>query len=245
MLRCNKILLHCKIILAIALLSTAAQAKKKVIKTKPVPVAAPAPEPAPEPAPAAAPAPPPEPAPVATPAPPPAPPPPVEKPPEKPSADLEALNAEYLAIRDELFRSRAKAELIGSALFKTRMVATFRYRAGRAWPLRKVTLRLDDQPVYSADAPNAEEAVRVYEGFTVPGKHTLVLRVECSAQGETRVAYGAEGTFVIDVPDGKQSRVAFDVDETGDGPQPLAKKHAGEFSVHLHADVKVLEKDAK
>ena len=57
--------------------------------------------------------------------------------PARSAVDLESLNAEYNQLRDELFRSRAKAHLIGDALFKTRIVARFKYEArdaaGRGW----------------------------------------------------------------------------------------------------------------
>ncbi|HZS40357.1 MAG TPA: hypothetical protein VFF06_26175 [Polyangia bacterium] len=206
----------------------------------PAPVAAPAPSPAPEPTPA------PALAPVAAPAPAPAPepqqPPPVEK---SAKVDVDGLNAEYQSLRDELFRSRAKVELLGTALYKTKLLVRFEYGAQRAWPLKRVTLKLDDQPVFAADAPSAADPIKLYEGFAAPGKHTLTVHVDCGATGETRVAYAADGSFTLDLPDGKQSRVDLVADETGDGPQTIARKKGGVFYVRLKADVRVLELDQK
>jgi hypothetical protein len=161
------------------------------------------------------------------------------------AADLESLNAEYHALRDELFRTRAKAELLGTALFKTRLVTTFRYLAQRAWPLKKVSLKLDDQPVYAADAPSAEDPIKIYEGFLAPGRHSLAVCVECGAVGDSRLGYAAEDTFVFEAADGKQARVELNVDETGDGPQPLSKKKAGDFDVRVRARVRSLGLDEK
>jgi len=113
------------------LLSVPAWAKpKKRPLPRPVPVEKPA-----ENLPSLAPKeePPPPPPPLAPP--PPVVPPPKEEPPPKPdkvAIDLEALAGEYHALRDELFRSRAKAEMVGKQLYKTRMVATFQYKAQRA-----------------------------------------------------------------------------------------------------------------
>ena len=160
----------------------------------------------------------------------------------KANVDLEALNREYNQLRDDLFRSRAKAHLLGDALFKTKIVATFLYKAQRAWPIKKVTLKIDDQPVFTADAPSTQDPLKLYDGFAAPGKHTLALRVDCGATGEDRVAYGAEGTFVIDVAENKQSNVAFVVDETGDGPTKIAKKREGTFDVRVRADVETVER---
>jgi hypothetical protein len=163
-----------------------------------------------------------------------------------PPVDLDALAVEYAALRDELFRARAKAELLGAALYKTRMTASLQYQAGRAWPLQKVTLRLDDQPVFAADAPAAgDEPLKLFDGFAVPGRHTVTLRVECGAVGSAHKGYATESTIAVDVPDGKQSRIAFVVDETGDGPQALAKKKQGTFDLRVRANIKLLEREAK
>ena len=117
----------------------------------------------------------------------------------KANVDLDTLNREYNQLRDELFRSRAKAHLLGDALFKTKIVATFQYKAQRAWPIKKVTLKIDDQPVFTADSPSTQDPLKLYDGFAAPGKHTLAVRVDCGATGEDRVAYGAEGTFDVRV----------------------------------------------
>ena len=236
------------LILAMSTVAMAAPKKKPRPIHHPPPSAAPAPAPTNEPAatesapadagpPAAvesAPPPPatPAPAPMTTP----------EPTTSKANVDLDALNNEYNQLRDELFRSRAKAHLLGDALFKTKIVATFQYKAQRAWPIKKVTLKIDDQPVFTADSPATQDPLKLYDGFAAPGRHTLAVRVECGATGEDRVAYGAEGVFVVDVAENKQSNVGFVVDETGDGPTKLAKKKEGTFDVRVRADVETVER---
>ena len=158
------------------------------------------------------------------------------------TVDLDGLNNEYNQLRDELFRARAKAHLLGDALFKTKIVATFQYKAQRAWPLKKVTLKIDDQPVFTVDAPATADPLKLYDGFAAPGRHTLAVRVECGATGEERVAYGAEGNFVVDVAENKQTNVAFVVDESGDGPAKLARKREGTFDVRVRADIETVER---
>jgi hypothetical protein len=172
--------------------------------------------------------------------------PPVEKPAEaKERIDLEQLSGEYHALRDELFRSRAKVEMLGAALYKTKMLAMFQYKAQRAWPLKKVMLRLDDNPVYTADAPQAEEPIKLWEGFAAAGRHSVGVRVECGAQGDSRLSYSAESTFVFDVEDNRLSKIEITVDESGDGPQPIAKKKEGTFDVKIKARVRNLKPEAK
>lgn len=249
-----------RLALAMIVFSTAtafaAPAKKKHPPSRKPPVVNPAPPPSPpsEPppseqtAPGDAGSPPAESAPApSTPPPTPAPPPSPMTTPEpsgggKANVDLDQLNAEYNQLRDELFRARAKSHLLGDALFKTKIVATFQYKAQRAWPIKKVTLKIDDQPVFTADSPSTQDPLKLYDGFAAPGKHTLSVRVECGATGEDRVAYGAEGTFVVDVAENKQSNVAFVVDETGDGPAKIAKKREGTFDVRVRADLETTER---
>jgi|GEM_PF-2065152 len=221
-----------------------AEAKSKSKAKKPTPVAVPTPPPV-TPPPAA-----PEPVAAPTPPPTPPPPPPTPTPPpivaaSGPKVDLEALNAEYNTLRDDLFRSRAKAELLGAALYKTKLLALFQYGAQRAWPLKKITMRLDDAPVFTADNPAAADPIKLYEGFTTPGRHTLTVRLECGATGESRLAYTSEDSFTFDVEDGRQARIELSADEVGDGPQPLAKKKEGTFDVRLIAKVRNLKLDQK
>jgi len=225
-----------------------AEAKAKPKGKKPPPAVPAAPPPAPTPPPPAPTAPEPiaaTPPPAPTPPPPPAPTPPPIVAASGPKVDLEALNTEYNALRDDLFRSRAKAELLGAALYKTKLLAVFQYGAQRAWPLKKVTLRLDDAPVFTADNPAAADPIKLYEGFTVPGRHTLTVRLECGATGDSRLAYTSEDSFTFDVEDGRQARIELSADESGDGPQPLAKKKEGTFDVRLMARVRNLKLDQK
>jgi hypothetical protein len=235
-----------RLVLAIAIVSSVALAAPK--KRRPVfhhpptapPVEATPPPPPPTETPpaesAAAP-------PVETPPPaPPPPPPPKEEAPPKANVDLDALNNEYNQLRDDLFRSRAKARLIGDALFKTKINASFQYKAQRAWPLKKVSLKIDDQPVFTADSPSTNDPLKLYDGFAAPGRHTLALKVDCAAVGEDRVAYGAEGVFIIDVAENKETRIAFVVDESGDGPAKIAKKREGAFDVRVKADIETVER---
>lgn len=213
--------------------------------TPPPPAPTPEPTPATEQPPATDAAPPAEstpPPPAATPTPAPAPMTTPEPAPSKANVDLDALNREYNQLRDDLFRSRAKAHLLGDALFKTKIVATFQYKAQRAWPIKKVTLKIDDQPVFTVDSPATQDPLKLYDGFAAPGQHTLAVRVECGATGEDRVGYGTEGTFIIDVAENKQTNVAFVVDESGDGPQKIAKKREGTFDVRVRADLETVER---
>jgi len=107
-------------------------------------------------------------------------------------------------------------------------------------------LKLDDQPIADQDSPNAaDEPIKIFEGFVAPGRHKVSLRVECGATGDANQSYAAEGVFIVEAVDGKQARVKLSVDETGDGPQSLAKKKEGSFDVRVRGDVASLKLDEK
>ena len=163
----------------------------------------------------------------------------------KSTVELDSLVAEYGAIRDELFRSRAKAAVLGEALLKTQLVIAFRYEAGRAWPLRKITLRLDDRPVYSAESVTGNDMQKVFETVAASGRHVITARVEATGAGEERISYATENSFGFDAADGKITRVELSVDETGSGPAALAKKKEGSFDVRVKANVKSITPEKK
>ena len=71
------------------------------------------------------------------------------------------------------------------------------------------------------------------------------MRVECGATGEASFGYATEDSFVFEAADGKQARIELTVDETGDGPAPLAKKKEGELDLRIRARVRSLAREAK
>jgi hypothetical protein len=183
-------------------------------------------------------------APAATPAPAPVAPTPSPQP-SKSSVELDGLVTEYSAIRDELFRSRAKAAVLGEALFKTKLEVNFKYAAGRAWPLKKVSLRLDERPVYSGESANGDTPQKIFETVAAPGRHVLTARVEASGVGEDRVSYATEDSFGFEIADDKVTRVDLTVDETGSGAGPFEKKKEGTFDLRIKANVKSLAVEKK
>ena len=74
-------------------------------------------------------------------------------------------------------------------------------------------------------------------------KSGLLLGVECGAAANQ--SYAAEGTFTVETTTGKETRVQLSVDESGDGPQYLARKKTGTFDVRVRADVDAKELVAK
>jgi hypothetical protein len=141
-----------------------------------------------------------------------------------PSIDLAKLRAEYDRLRDELFRSRARAELVEEGIYASRLSATLRWKGAPDFILRRAEIRLDGNSIWdSGEKPLVDELLKVSERPAKPGPHTLTVRIEVrpGKKGEKEHAdlgYESEQTFVINVPDGQRTSVAITGDDDGDLP---------------------------
>jgi hypothetical protein len=228
-------------------LSSAAHAKPKRKARRPAAAAAPAPDDAPSesatpdepiagqnkpddkpaeaPPPDAAPARAPSPAKVAdaeSPAPPPAA--PVVTP--GPSVDLQKLRADYDRLRDELFRSRSRAQLVEESLWNARLGAELRWKAAPDYIIRHAEVRLDGGTIWdSGDKPVTDDKLTIAERPCKPGPHSFTVRLEIRPGTKKKgkdidtLGYSTEHTFAIVVPDGKRTTVALTGDEDGSLPE--------------------------
>jgi hypothetical protein len=141
-----------------------------------------------------------------------------------PSLDLAKLRAEYDRLRDELFRSRARAELVEEGIYASRLGASLRWKGAPDFILRRAEIRLDGNAIWdSGEKPLVDELIKVSERPAKPGPHTLTVRIEVrpGKKGEKEKAdlgYESEQTFVINVPDGLRTNVAITGDDDGDLP---------------------------
>ena len=213
-------------ILFAATLASAARPRKK-------PKPAPAPTPAAEPAPA----------PVAEPAPAPA---AASQPvaPKKEEAapdvasEVQALRKEYEGVRDELFRSRAKAAAVGSALYSSRLELGARHVAARFRSLRRMAIRLDGASVFedATGAPMTDDAIR-FQGWVAPGPHQITFHVEAQAKDDERFVSTVEDTMTIDVPAGTTVTVKARVDDDGDIAYEWKKSQKGSYKLKMDVSV--------
>src|SRR5690606_10605605 len=69
--------------------------------------------------------------------------------PAQPGAiDVDALRQEYLKLRDRLFRSRARAATVASAVFSTRLQVNLYYTTGRFYTITRASIRLDGSTIF-------------------------------------------------------------------------------------------------
>jgi hypothetical protein len=141
-----------------------------------------------------------------------------------PAVDLAKLRSEYDRLRDELFRSRARAELVEEGIYESKLAATLRWKGAPDFILRRAEIRLDGNSIWdSGEKPLVDELIKVSERPAKPGPHTLTVRIEVrpgkkSEKEHADLGYESEQTFVIDVPDGQRTNVVITGDDDGDLP---------------------------
>ena len=205
------------LIIPVLVLSAGDAEARRKRKKPPPPAPSPSPSPEPEPTPEPEASPPPAPSPSAAPTPSPE---PEASPEPEPGAgdkgiDVDALRREADAVRDELFRSRAKVRTITSSLYSSKISVDLKYGAGRFFTLRRLIIKLDGARIFDDPEGLAKAASPLFEGFLAPGRHTLSFRVEATSKDDETFTYITEDTFAFEAKAGKLSRVSASMDEDG------------------------------
>jgi hypothetical protein len=138
--------------------------------------------------------------------------------------DLEKLRADYDRLRDDLFRSRARAQIVEDGLYKSKLSAAFRWKGAPGALVHHATLRLDGGEIWdSGDKPVTDDLITVAERGVKPGPHALTLHLEIrpgkKSKDSDKLGYSSEHTFAIMVPDGLRTHVAITGDEDGSLPE--------------------------
>ena len=151
-----------------------------------------------------------------------------EAPPPKPgpSIDLQKLRADYDRLRDELFRSRSRAQLVEEGLWNARLAATLRWKAAPDYVIRRAEVRLDGGTIWdSGDKPVTDDKLTIAERPCKPGPHSFTLRLEVRPGTKKKgkdidnLGYASEQTFAIVVADAKLTTVRLTGDEDGSLPE--------------------------
>ncbi len=157
--------------------------------------------------------------------------------------DLEALRKKYLELRDQLFRSRARAAAVAGALYSSKISIRLEYATGRYYTVNRATVRLDGANVFddTTGAIASDKAPR-FEGFIAPGRHMLSVRVEATGKDDDRFKSATESSFVIEAPAGDDLIVVATARDAGDIPYKWRKKQRGSYQLHLDVNVQALKR---
>lgn len=157
--------------------------------------------------------------------------------------DIDALRQEYLRLRDELFRSRARAATVASALYSTRLRVHLDYESARFYALTRATIRLDGASIYddTSGAIGNDTAPR-FEGYVAPGRHQLSVRIEALGKDDERFTSIIDNTFTIQALAGKDVVIRARARDGGDIPYAWEKKQRGSYGLHLDVAVEAMDR---
>lgn len=158
------------------------------------------------------------------------------------AVDVDALRKEYEGIRERLFTSRARAAVVGDALYSSQLRIHLKHASGRFWAVRRATIRLDGANVYddTQGAIVGDDAPR-FEGFVAPGRHVVTIRIEAVSRDDDRITTTTEDSFTIDVPQKKLVLVRAKAADDGDMGWSWKRKAKGSYALRLDVRVEARE----
>lgn len=164
--------------------------------------------------------------------------PPAPKAEEPAGVDVDALRQEYLALRDQLFRSRARAAAVASSVYSSRMRLHLDYGSGRFYSVTRATVRLDGASVYDdTGGAIAQDKAPRWTGFVAPGRHVVTVRIEAAGKDDQRFTSALESTFVVIAPGGKDVIVRCKAEDDGDIPYEWKRQEQGSYKLRLDVSV--------
>jgi hypothetical protein len=171
---------------------------------------------------------------------------------DKPAAnepDVDALRQEYLSLRDELFKSRARANAVASQLYSTRLQVKLTYTTARYYNPAKASIRLDGATIFedASGAIGGDDGIR-FDGYVAPGKHLLTFRIEATGKDDDTFTSTTETQVVVKAVAGKDLVVAAKAKDGGDIAYEWKKSEHGSYGLGVDVAVKTIgheEKGAK
>jgi hypothetical protein len=162
---------------------------------------------------------------------------PADKPGDGP--DVDSLRQEYLSLRDELFKSRARANAVASQLYSTRIQVKLTYTTGRYYNPAKSSIRLDGANVYedTTGAIAGDDGVR-FDGYVAPGRHLVTFRVEATGKDDDSFTSMTESQIVVKAVAGKDLIVAAKARDSGDIAYEWKRTEKGSYGLGIDVAVR-------
>jgi hypothetical protein len=154
-------------------------------------------------------------------------------------ADVDALRQEYLALRDELFKSRARANAVAGQLYSTRMTIKFTWGSARYYGVGKASIRLDGATVFedAAGAIASDDGVR-FDGYVAPGRHLVTFHVEATGKDDDSFTSTTEAQITVKAVANKDLVVAAKGKDNGDIAYAWKKSERGSYGLGIDVNVK-------
>ncbi len=165
-------------------------------------------------------------------------PPEAEAPPES-GADVDTLRQEYLSLRDELFKSRARANAVAGQLYSTRMTIKFTWGSARHYGVTKASIRLDGATVFedASGAIASDDGVR-FDGYVAPGRHLVTFHVQATGKDDDSFTSATETQVVVKAVGDKDLVVAAKGHDNGDIAYAWKRSEKGSYGLGIDVNVK-------
>lgn len=153
--------------------------------------------------------------------------------------DVDSLRQEYLALRDELFKSRARANAVASQLYSTRMSIKFTWGSARHYGVSKASIRVDGATVYedSTGAIANDDGIR-FNGYVAPGRHLVTFHVEATGKDDDSFTSATETQIVVKAVANKDLMIAAKGRDSGDIAYQWKRSEKGSYGLGIDVSVK-------
>lgn len=162
-----------------------------------------------------------------------------DQPAPKDDVDVDSLRQEYLSLRDELFKSRARANAVASQLYSTRIQIKLTWTSARYYGVNKASIRLDGATVYE-DAGGAianDDGIR-FDGYVAPGRHLVTFHVDATGKDDDSFTSSTESQIVVKATAGKDLLVAAKGKDSGDIAYQWKRSEHGSYGLGIDVAVK-------
>jgi hypothetical protein len=165
-------------------------------------------------------------------------------PPKSDEPDVDTLRQEYLSLRDELFKSRARANAVASQLYSTRVSIKLAWDSGRYYGVSKASIRLDGATVFEDTKGGiaADDGVR-FDGYVAPGKHTITFHVDAAGKDDDSFTSATETQVVVKAVAGKDLLVGAHARDGGDIAYEWKKSEHGKYGLGIDVSVKTVARE--
>jgi hypothetical protein len=153
--------------------------------------------------------------------------------------DVDSLRQEYLSLRDELFKSRARANAVASQLYSTRIQIKLTYTTARYYNPARSSIRLDGASVYedTSGAIGGDDGVR-FDGYVAPGRHLITFHVEATGKDDDSFSSTTESQIVVKAVAGKDLMVWAKAKDAGDIAYQWKRSENGSYGLGIDVAVK-------
>lgn len=155
--------------------------------------------------------------------------------------DVDSLRQEYLSLRDELFKSRARANAVASQLYSTRVTIKFTWGSARYYGVSKASIRLDGATVFEdgSGAIATDDGVR-FDGFVAPGRHLITFHVDATGKDDDSFTSSTEAQIVVKAVAQKDLVVSAKGKDSGDIAYSWKKSEHGSYGLGIDVGVKTV-----